>query len=130
MIHPFNFNSIFRKEGFLFHKIFDSITNNKKIKVGNLNLKRDIIHPKFLVEQSMNVENDKLVGSGVITNVRDFIIKLYESFDRNYFELVEEDNQANSIHSNNIFWSDTQIKYTTLLEDTITELKTQIYERN
>jgi nucleoside-diphosphate-sugar epimerase len=130
IIHPFNFNSLHRKHGFLFYKIFDSILNNTQISVGNLNLQRDIIHPKFLVEQSTTANSDMIVGSGVITNVREFIINLYESFGKDYDKLVIENDTAKSIHANNVFWSDTNTKYTTLLEDTITELKNKIYERN
>ena len=50
IIHPFNFNTPYRKKGFLFAKIFDSIINRKQITVGNININRDIVHPKLIKE--------------------------------------------------------------------------------
>ena len=43
ILHPFNFNSIYRKEGFLFYKIFDSIINEKKITIGNTYFYRELL---------------------------------------------------------------------------------------
>ncbi|MCK9417348.1 hypothetical protein M0Q97_11945, partial [Candidatus Dojkabacteria bacterium] len=49
ILHPFNFNSIYRKDGFLFSKIFDSIVNKKQITIGNTYFYRELLHPKFIV---------------------------------------------------------------------------------
>ena len=48
IIYPFNFNSPYRKPGFLFSKFMDVILHNKKITVGDLNFCRDITHPKLI----------------------------------------------------------------------------------
>ena len=47
-VYPFNFNSKFRSETFLFGKIFDSIINRKKIEIGSTYYYRDILHAKYV----------------------------------------------------------------------------------
>jgi len=127
IIHPFNFNSLGRKEGFLFYKIFDSILNNKIINVGCLNINRDIIHPKYLVSKSLIAENDSIVGSGKLTNVRNFIEELYSYFNKQLDYFLIEDKNAYSNHKNNEFWLNTIDIYQNLLQDTVSEFK---YERD
>jgi len=129
IIHPFNFNSIYRKEGFLFYKIFDSLVNKTKIQVGYLDINRDIIHPKYLVEKSINCKEDLLIGSGVVTNIKEFIQDLYRHYNLDYNEYVTEEYDAYSIHKGNVYYSDTITKYTDLLKDTIEEINIK-YERN
>jgi len=120
IIHPFNFNSIHRKGGFLFGKIFDSIINEKEIEIGDTYFYRDLIHPKYVVERSILATEDELVGSGRLTHVNDFIRKLYNYFDLDYSKLVKE----NIIYSRkNIFCSySTGCLYNTLFEDTINDI--------
>lgn len=90
-MHPFYFNSTYRSNYFLFGKIFDSIINKTQINVGNLNFYRDMVHTKFVVEKSIEQTFDSMIGSGKLTNVRDFIKDLYElnNMDFNYY--VKED---------------------------------------
>lgn len=126
MIHPTNFNSIKRKEGFLFNKIFNSIINKTIIEVGDLNINRDLIHPKYLVEKSINCKEDMIVASGKLTNLKTFIKELYNSNNLNYYDYVIENDSFSSPHKNNSFWLKTNDTYDNLLEDTLDELKSFI----
>jgi hypothetical protein len=122
ILHPFNFNSIYRKEGFLFTKIFDSIINNKKITIGNTYFYRELLHPKFVVEESLKATEDKIIGSGRLTFVNDFIRSLYSYFSMNYNNFVTED--FNNISNEKIFYlKSKQVLYKNLYNDTIRELE-------
>ena len=90
ILYPFNFNSIYRNNNFLFGKIFDSIINKKVIEIGDTYFYRDIIHPKFVVNESINASSHKIVGSGRLVYVNDFIRDLYKHFDMNYDDYVIE----------------------------------------
>jgi len=124
ILYPFNFNSPYRKPGFLFSKIFDSLINNKKIEIGDTYFYRDIIHPKYVVERSILCESDELVGSGRLTHINDFIRKLYKLMDMNYKEYVTENINNNLIIKRKTFWQESDIcLYEKLTEDTINEIK-------
>ena len=123
MVHPVNFNSIQRKKGFLFYKIFKSICNKEKITVGDLDINRDIIHAKYLVQRSISANDDCVIGSGHVINIRNFIIDLYSKFDLDYFDYVTEDIANVSPHKQNIFWVDTDEKYNIILDDTVNDIK-------
>jgi nucleoside-diphosphate-sugar epimerase len=79
IIYPFNFNSPFRKEGFLFYKIFDSILHDKKITIGDINMFRDIVHPQIIVNESINTNDDKLVGTGELINIKKYVEDIFTS---------------------------------------------------
>lgn len=121
VLHPFNFNSIHRKPGYLFYKIFDSIINKKKIEIGDTYFYRDIIHPKYVVERSLVATSDEIIGSGRLTFINDFIRDLYKNSGLDYDEYVTEKLDNNNKKS--IFYlRSKEIKYTNLLKDTIDEL--------
>lgn len=127
IIHPFNFNSLNRKTGFLFFKLFDALVNKNITKVGNINIERDIIHVSHLVNQSINCDNDIIVGSGKLTNIKDFIVDIFNYYNKNFSSyIIEEDIQ--SLHQNNKFWLKTNEIYNSLFTDTIKEIDE--YERN
>lgn len=123
IIHPFYFNSIYRSEYFLFGKIFNSIINEKKIEVGNLDFYRDMIHPSFLVKRAIEIETDSMMGSGKLFNVRDFVIDLYSAFNLDYFKYVTEDRTTlpnDKLIRAKVDWNYT---YNDLLSDTINDIK-------
>lgn len=122
IIHTFNFNSLQRKSGFLFYKIFNSLTKNEIVNVGNLNINRDIIHPKYLVSKSLIVNEDCIVGSGKLTNVDLFISDLFNYYGKDYKEFIISDRSLTSNHVGNQFWFDTSDIYNNLLNDTIEEI--------
>jgi nucleoside-diphosphate-sugar epimerase len=122
-IHPFNFNSPYRKDGFLFAKIFDSLINKKKVEVGNINIFRDLIHPKLITEQIKDIQNDVIVGSGVLTNIKDFTYDLFSYFGLDASDFIIEKLNIKSPHADNFFWYDTEKVYTNLLQDTIIDIE-------
>lgn len=90
ILFPFNFNSSFRSNDFLFGKIFNSIINKNKIEIGDTYFYRDLIHPSYVVKVSIETNENKLVGSGRLTFVNDFIRDLYTYYDLSYNSLVIE----------------------------------------
>jgi GDP-D-mannose dehydratase len=90
LAHPFYFNSIHRTKYFLFGKIFDSILNRKQITVGDLDFYRDMVHTRFVVEQSIAATKDVVIGAGRLFNVRDFVRDLYTANDLEYDNFVRE----------------------------------------
>lgn len=124
ILYPFNFNSIHRKDGFLFSKIFDSIINEKKITIGNTYFYRELIHPKFVVEQSIKATKDTIIGSGRLIFVNDFIRSLYSHFNMKYEDFVSEDYNENITSNERIFFlKSKQLLYNNLYNDTIEELE-------
>lgn len=109
ILYPFNFNTPYRKDGFLFKKIFSSIINLEKIEIGDTYFYRDIIHPKLVVERSLKCKNDEIIGSGRLTYINDFIRDLYASNDLNYEEYVTENINNNLSTKRNIYYLDSKI---------------------
>jgi len=123
-LYPFNFNSIYRKTGFLFSKIFDSIINNKKIIIGNTYFYRELLHPKFIVEKSILADSDEIIGSGRVIFVNDFIRNLYSNFSMSYDEYVTEDFKESITANENIFYlKSKKVLYNNLINDTVRELE-------
>jgi GDP-D-mannose dehydratase len=90
ILYPFNFNSTKRSKDFLFGKIFSSIINREKIEIGDTYYYRDIFHPNFIVEEILNAQEHKIIGSGRLTFVNDFIRDLFKMYGLSYEDLVEE----------------------------------------
>jgi len=133
VLYPFNFNSIYRTKDFLFGKIFSSIINKEKIEIGNTYFHRDIVHAKFVVRESLNSEENKIIGSGRLTFVNDFIRDLFNYFKMNYNSYIEEDLlkfKERPIEKE--FYLDSKknlYTYDELLSDTILELENQINKK-
>jgi len=124
ILHPFNFNSIHRKDGFLFSKIFDSIINEKKITIGNTYFYRELLHPKYVVQKSIDATSDNIIGSGRLIFVNEFIRHLYSFFHLNYDELITEDYKENITSNERIFYlKSKQLLNNNLYNDTIREIE-------
>jgi nucleoside-diphosphate-sugar epimerase len=95
IIYPFNFNTPYRNKNFLFGKIFDSIINRKKISVGDLNFYRDLIHPSVIVNNSIETNQDLLIGGGELINLYDFINDLYALYNLKLNDYILMDNVNN-----------------------------------
>jgi hypothetical protein len=126
VMFPFNFNSTYRTTNFLFGKIFDSIINKKTIEIGDTYFYRDIVHPKFVVEQSINSHSHKINGAGRTVFVNDFIRNLYRHYGLNYDDYVIENldkfneyeiRKEYYLKSNNNLYS-----YNQLFKDTISDI--------
>lgn len=108
VVYPFNFNSVYRKGGYLFSKIFESIINKKRIEIGDTHYYRDILHPKTIVDFCIGnnfEEKNIIVGSGRLFHINDFIKKLYCYYQLPYSEFVNENCETPSIYRKNIFYS-------------------------
>lgn len=124
ILHPYNFNSIYRKEGFLFGKIYNSIIHNKKIEIGDTYFYRELIHPKYVVEKSLNTDTDDIIGAGRLIFINDFIKTLYKNVNMDYNDYVVENVVNNlSLKRNINYYNSKNIMFNTLIEDTILELK-------
>jgi len=130
ILYPFNFNSVYRNSNFLFGKIFDSLINKKVIEIGDTYFYRDIIHPKFVVDESINATSHKIVGSGRLVYVNDFIRDLYRHFNMDYSQYVIENidkyNEYDKrkeyyLKSNNCLYD-----YKQLMVDTIKDINNKI----
>ena len=125
ILHPVNFNSISRKDGFLFSKIFDSIINKKKIQIGNTYFYRDLVHPKYVVERSILSQEDEIIGSGRLTHVNDFIRDLYRNKFMDYDEYVTENFDYSLSNNRKIYYLKSKMclyPYSSLFKDTYNEL--------
>jgi nucleoside-diphosphate-sugar epimerase len=130
ILNPFYFNSVYRKDYFLFGKIFDSIINKKRIQVGNLNFYRDMVHTSFLVKKAIELNCDSMVGSGRLFNVRDFVIDLYNLFDMKYCDFVTED--LTKLPNDKLIRADVEWSYTysDLINDTYLDIKKYLNNLN
>lgn len=130
IVYPFNFNSVYRTEDFLFGKIFNSIITGKKIVIGDTYYYRDIFHPSFMVKELGGIDQHKIVGSGRLTFVNDFIRDLYQKFSLGYEDLVTEN--LNSFKEYDLKYEyylrskRPLYEYKTLVDDTIVDLKTKM----
>jgi GDP-D-mannose dehydratase len=126
IIYPFNFNSIYRKDGFLFGKIFNSILNDKKISIGNVNFYRDLTHPKKIVDISLNTNKDCIVGSGELINVKNFIEDVFTKLDKKTIDYIEYDESNNlTVKRGGYYSCEKTLNYNELINLTIKD----IYER-
>lgn len=126
LMHPFYFNSIHRNEYFLFGKIFNSIIKKQKIEVSNLNFYRDMVHTKFIVNKSIELNSDSMIGSGKLFNVRDFIKDLYQMNEMDFTYFVYENNYNNfPIRKEKLIMAkvDWEYTYQNLLADTQEDLQ-------
>ena len=128
VLYPFNFNSIYRLPPFLFGKIFKSIINKEKIQIGDTYYYRELLHPSFVVNESMKQNSHKVIGTGNLIFVNDFIRKLYKEFSMDYNDYVVEDLSTFSIYRKNIFYSKDKSTFNEveLLKITVKEINDQI----
>jgi len=130
--YPFNFNSKYRMPPFLFGKVINSIVERKKIILGDTYYYRELLHPSFIVNESLKQNNDQIIGTGKLVFINDFIRSLYFAFGMNYNEYVQEDLQQHSIYRKNIFYNDTRCSFSEqdLKQIMIDEIKEMIYENS
>lgn len=134
ILYPFNFNSTYRSENFLFGKIFKSIIEKTKIEIGDTYFYRDLVHPKYMISQSIICENHQIIGSGRLTFVNDFIKDIYNEFNLNYLDYVTEcKNNFKEYNKNNEYYLKSELclySYNELRRDTIEDLNSKIHLDN
>lgn len=123
ILYPFNFNSRFRSDNFLMGKIFRSIAFKKSVQVGNLDWNRDILHARWVAEQSEIAKISKIIGSGTHFNVKKYVQDLYAIFGMNFQDYVIESQESGArksltyLRSNKILYT-----YEQLVADTVSDL--------
>lgn len=124
ILYPMSFNSAYRKEQrYLFSKIFNSIIEKKEICIGNTYRYRELLHPKFVVQESLNATEHKIIGSGRLIFINDFIRDLYKIFNMKYEDYVQEN--LNNKDDRGIFYTDNKkclCSYEELLRDTVIDV--------
>ena len=126
ILYPFNFNSTCRKSGFLFYKIFDSILNKRKIEIGNTYFYRELLHPAYVVKQSILATGHSIIGSGRVVFVNDFIRHLYERSNMIYEDYVLETIDNSKKQERDIYFLDSKeclYFYSELLSDTLEDIR-------
>jgi hypothetical protein len=130
ILYPFNFNSTYRNNDFLFGKIFNSIINKTPIEIGDTYFYRDLIHPSLVVKESIVSNSHKIIGSGRLTYVNDFIRDLYKNYDLDYESLVTENkNKFNEYDRKKEYYLKSNIcqySYSELLKDTINDINNKL----
>ena len=66
---------------------------------------RELLHPSFVVQESLDQKEHKIIGTGKLIFINEFIRKLYENFNMEYEYYVKENLQNISIYRKNIFYS-------------------------
>jgi hypothetical protein len=89
-VYPFNFNSTYRNENFLFGKIFKSIIYEEKIEIGDTHFYRDLLHASYVANICQNVKNNLIIGSGRMFFINDLIRDLYKNYKLTYEDFVDE----------------------------------------
>lgn len=130
--YPFNFNSKYRMPPFLFGKVLKSIIERKKIILGDTYYYRELLHPNFIVNESLYQNDDKIIGTGKLIFINAFIRSLYSAFDMDYDEYVEEDLNHLSIYRKNIFYNNIRCSFSEhdLRQIMISEIKEMINENS
>jgi nucleoside-diphosphate-sugar epimerase len=121
IIHPFNFESVFKNKYFLFGKITNSIINKEIIELGDVNFYRDILHASRMVEESIKCETDSVIGSGKLLNLKLIIKEIYSYFNMDYNYYVKEliGNNNNKI---NFYYSAKELEYV-FVSDMVLDIK-------
>ena len=112
--YPFNFNSKYRLPPFLFGKVIDSIVNKTHIELGDTYYYRELLHPSYIVNETIDMETHKIIGTGKLIFINEFIRKLYDAFHMKYEDYVTENIKDCSIYRKNIFYSKQKNNFTEL----------------
>lgn len=124
IVYPFNFNSIYRKEGYLFSKIFYSLINKSMTEVGDLNFNRDIIHPSIIVKESISLNQDILIGSGELVNIKDFVNDLFLLHNLNFHDYIKINSKNNLPNQRKNYFSEINYSnYDELLKLTYNDIR-------
>lgn len=123
ILHPFNFCSVNSKNYTIINKVIDSVINEKKITLDeDTHYYTELLHPKFVVEQSIKAKHSDIIGSGRLIYFNDFIKILYTYFSLDYDEFVTE--EYNEEKNKNIFYlKSKQVLYNNLYNDIIREIE-------
>lgn len=131
VLYPFNFNSVYRSDDYLFGKVVSSILEKKKISVGSLEMHRDILHASWVAERTLQSRSSQIIGSGAVRSVRSYIHDVYSLCGLDASLYIEETSKKNS-HSCTIYLMLDKIiyEYETLLKDTVNDIQDSASKRH
>lgn len=125
IVYPFNFNSGYRNENYLFGKIFKSIKNKSNIEIGDTHFYRDLLHTSYVANLCQNLTSDIIIGSGRMFHVNDFIKDLYLKNNLTYEKYVTENITTHNYIPKNEYYLKgvNQYTYEMLLNDTLIDIR-------
>lgn len=131
VLFPYSFNSPMREDkNFLMGKIFDSVINKKQVTIGDTYYYRELLHPRFVVEQSIAATSHQIIGSGRLTYVNDFIRDIYGSFALFPEDYIIEEDTKNEFKAANYLDSPVCLySYNSLLADTCNDISIEMKKK-
>lgn len=124
IIHPFNFESVYKNKYFLFGKVTNSILNKEKIEIYDIDFYKDLLHASRMVEESIKANTDSVIGSGKLINVKDTVKQIYNFFDMDYNKYVKELPTFNKKY--NFYYSENKLNHN-FFDDMVFDIKNLIY---
>jgi len=119
-LFPCNFNSKYRQEGFLFHKLILAITKDQKSKVGNLDFHREIAHTKYITRKVLQANKSEIISPGFQVNIKQYFTDVLKHFNKKYSDyFIETDNKSESYLDNVYDIEDESYSYEKLVEQTV-----------
>lgn len=120
--YPCNFNSTFRKSGYLFSKLVDACAGNV-VTTGDLNFNREIVHASYVANTSLYSDESTIIAPGYLTNMRKYFHDVIGHFgvpvDNIQESMVKHKPKPNSLHS----VVDSSYDYDRMVEDTIMDIR-------
>ena len=90
------------------------------------------MHPKFVVKETLKVDSHKIIGSGRVVFVRDFIEKLFDKYHMKLKDYVAENKENDYNKHNNMFYLDSReclYAHDELYDDTIKDLDLIVWSK-
>ena len=75
---------------------------------------RDVIHPSIIVKESLSANNDKLVGSGELINIKNYIEDIFKLKGLKFSDYITTNKEKNLINIRKHYFS--KIKYSSYKE--------------
>lgn len=135
VVYPFNFNGPTRRPEYMFGKVFRSIAMNIPITLGDIDYRRELLHPSMvaIVGKDQVISGGQMIaGSGIPVYIKGFVERLYRFFGRDMERLVTFNHNTPSIYRKHVFYSATierSFNEDRVFQLTADELKCFIEER-
>ena len=85
---------------------------------------RDVVHPSVIVRESLTANGDKLIGSGELINIKNYIEDIFKLKNLNFLDYITTNTEKNLTNVRKQYFS--KIKYSSysdLLDLTNEDLK-------
>ena len=123
LIHyPCNFNSTYRKPGYLFSKLVHACQGNE-VSTGNLDFNRELAHTSYVAKRSYESSSSEIIASGFLTNVRNYFHDVIAHFDVQPEFIQETIGSHTNKPDSHYKFVDMNYSYENLLQDTIEDIE-------